>query len=31
MTTFLGLDNRVLLPPCFSVQRNSDGIFGLVL
>jgi len=31
MTTFLGLDNRVLLPPFFPVQRNSDGIFGLML
>jgi hypothetical protein len=31
MTTFLGLDNRLLLPPFFPVQRNSDGIFGLVL
>jgi hypothetical protein len=31
MTTFLGLDNRLLLPPFFSVQRNSDGIFGLML
>lgn len=31
MTTFFGLDNRVLLPPFFPVQRNSDGIFGLVL
>jgi hypothetical protein len=31
MTTFLGLDNRDLLPPFFPVQRNSDGIFGLTL
>ena len=31
MTTFFGLDNRVLLPPFFPVQRNSDGIFGLML
>lgn len=31
MTTFLGLDNRDLLPPFFPVQRNSDGIFGLAL
>ena len=31
MTTCFGLDNRVLLPPFFPVQRNSDGIFGLVL
>jgi hypothetical protein len=31
MTTFFGLDTRVLLPPFFPVQRNSDGIFGLML
>ena len=31
MTTFFGLDNRGLLPPFFPVQRNSDGIFGLML
>ena len=31
MSTFLGLDNRDLLPPFFPVQRNSDGIFGLTL
>jgi hypothetical protein len=31
MTTFLGLDNRLLLPPFFPVQRNSDGIFGQML
>jgi hypothetical protein len=31
MTTFFGLDNRVLLPPFFPVQRNADGIFGLML
>ena len=31
MTTFFGRDNRVLLPPFFPVQRNSDGIFGLML
>lgn len=31
MTTFLGLDNRLALPPFFPVQRNSDGIFGLTL
>lgn len=31
MTTFLGLDNRLLLPPFFPVQRNSDGIFGIML
>ena len=31
MTTFLGFDNRLLLPPFFPVQRNADGIFGIVL
>ena len=31
MTTFFGFDNRLLLPPFFPVQRNADGIFGLVL
>jgi hypothetical protein len=31
MTTFFGVDNRSLVPPFFPVQRNSDGIFGLVL
>jgi hypothetical protein len=31
MTTFLGLDNRLPLPPFFPVQRNSDGIFGIML
>jgi len=31
MTGFFGFDNRVLLPPFFPVQRNSDGIFGLIL
>jgi len=31
MTTFFGYDHRLLLPPFFPVQRNSDGIFGLVL
>ena len=31
MTTFLGFDNRSLLPPFFSVQRNADGVFGLLL
>jgi hypothetical protein len=31
MTTFLGLDNRQLLPPFFPAQRNSDGIFGITL
>ena len=31
MTTFLGLDNRSVLPPFFPIQRNSDGIFGHIL
>ena len=31
MTTFFGFDNRLALPPFFPVQRNADGIFGLVL
>jgi len=31
MTGFYGFDNRSLLPPFFPVQRNADGIFGLVL
>jgi hypothetical protein len=31
MSTFLGLDNRLMLPPFFPVQRNSDGIFGIML
>ena len=31
MTGFFGFDNRLLLPPFFPVQPNSDGIFGLVL
>jgi len=31
MSTFFGFDNRLLLPPFFPVQRNSDGIFGIVL
>ena len=31
MTTCFGYDNRVPLPPFFPVQRNSDGIFGLML
>ena len=31
MTTCYGFDNRFILPPFFPVQRNSDGIFGLVL
>jgi hypothetical protein len=31
MTTFFGFDNRMPLPPFFPVQRNEDGIFGVVL
>jgi hypothetical protein len=31
MTTCFGFDNRLALPPFFPVQRNSDGIFGLML
>jgi hypothetical protein len=31
MTPCFGFDNRVMLPPFFPVQRNSDGIFGLML
>lgn len=31
MTTNIGLDNRVLLPPFMPVQRNGDGVFGNVL
>ncbi len=31
MSTFPGLDNRILLPPFFPVQRNSDGIFGVMM
>jgi hypothetical protein len=31
MTTFLGFDNRRLLPPFFPVQRNADGVFGMVV
>lgn len=31
MSAFLGLDNRSLLPPFMPVQRNEDGVFGLVL
>jgi len=31
MTTFLGVDNRALLPPFFPVQRNTDGMFGTTL
>jgi hypothetical protein len=28
MSTFLGLDNRELLPPCMPIQRGSDLLFG---
>jgi hypothetical protein len=31
MTPFYGFDNRRLLPPFFPVERNSDGIFGLMV
>ncbi len=31
MTTFIGFDNRVLLPPFLPVQRNADGVFGLLV
>ena len=31
MTTFFGFDNHRLLPPFFPVERNSDGIFGLMV
>jgi hypothetical protein len=31
MTTNLGLDNRVDLPPFFPVFRSEDGIFGNIL
>ena len=31
MTPCFGFDNRFILPPFFPVQRNSDGIFGLML
>jgi len=31
MTTAVGLDNRVLLPPFLPIQRNQDGIFGSTL
>jgi hypothetical protein len=31
MATFFGFDNRIPLPPFFPVQRNEDGIFGLML
>jgi len=31
MTPCFGFDNRGVLPPFFPVQRNSDGIFGLML
>jgi hypothetical protein len=28
MTTFIGLDNRALLPPFVPVLKNEDGLFG---
>jgi hypothetical protein len=31
MTTFFGFDNRLLLPPFFPVERNADGLFGLMV
>ncbi len=31
MTTFFGFDNRELLPPFVPVQRNSDGVLGVML
>jgi hypothetical protein len=31
MTPFFGFDNRRLLPPFFPVERNSDGVFGLMV
>ena len=31
MSTFLAFDNRTLLPPFLPVQRNEDGVFGLLL
>jgi hypothetical protein len=31
MTAFFGFDNRRLLPPFFPVERNSDGIFGVMI
>jgi len=31
MTTVFGFDNRRLLPPFFPVERNSDGLFGLMV
>jgi hypothetical protein len=31
MTPCFGFDNRDILPPFFPVQRNADGIFGLML
>jgi hypothetical protein len=31
MTTFFGFDNRLLLPPFFPVERNSDGVFGVTV
>jgi hypothetical protein len=31
MTTWAGLDNRILLPPCMPVGRGQDVIFGLTV
>ncbi|MBN1947987.1 MAG: hypothetical protein JW797_20130 [Bradymonadales bacterium] len=31
MTPNIALDNRLLLPPFFPVQRNQDGIFGATI
>jgi hypothetical protein len=31
MSMSLGLDLRALVPPFFPVQRNADGLFGVVL
>lgn len=31
MTMFVGIDNRVLLPPFFPVGRNEDGVFGYMI
>jgi hypothetical protein len=31
MSTFMGLDNRELLPPYFPVQRGQDILFGMTI
>lgn len=31
MSTFLGYDNRILLPPFLPVYRNEDGLFGAMV